>query len=98
MRIPVAEPRESEVSRRQARLEALAGDRVRLTNLSTAIAIRCFGRADLETHRQRMIHAAARRDIGPTETADGDGRAEVREPHTVAGQRFQPGLPSRHLA
>ncbi|MFM7292596.1 MAG: GAF domain-containing protein, partial [Planctomycetia bacterium] len=47
MRIPVAEPRESEVSRRQARLEGLAGDRVRLTNLSTAIAIRCFGQADV---------------------------------------------------
>ncbi len=47
MRIPIAEPRESEVSRRQALLEASPGNRVRLTNLSTAIAIRCFGLADV---------------------------------------------------
>ncbi len=47
VRIAIAEPHESEVSRRQARLEVLTGDRVRLTNLSTAIAIRCSGHADV---------------------------------------------------
>ena len=47
VRIAIAEPRESEVSRRQARLEAVAGGRLRVTNLSTSIAIRCFGRGDV---------------------------------------------------
>ena len=47
VRIAIAEPRESEVSRRQVRLEPLGGDSVRLTNLSTSIPVRCFGRADV---------------------------------------------------
>jgi len=47
VRIAIAEPRESEVSRRQVRMEALADGRVRVTNLSASIAIRCFGRADV---------------------------------------------------
>ncbi len=47
VRIAIAEPRESEVSRRQARLESVAGGRLRVTNLSTSIPIRCFGSADV---------------------------------------------------
>jgi len=47
VRIAIAEPRESEVSRRQVRIEPLGGDRVRVTNVSTSIPVRCFGRADI---------------------------------------------------
>jgi adenylate cyclase len=47
VRIAIAEPRESEVSRQQVRLEALDGERVRLTNLSRSIAIRCFSQPDV---------------------------------------------------
>lgn len=47
IRIPIAEPGESDVSRRQARLEPLDDAHVRLTNLSHAVAIRCLGRPDV---------------------------------------------------
>ena len=47
VRIPIAEPSESDVSRRQARLEPAGAGRVRLTNVSSAVAIRCFGRAEV---------------------------------------------------
>jgi adenylate cyclase len=47
VRIPVAEPGESDVSRRQARLDPLDDGHVRLTNLSNAVAIRCLGRPDV---------------------------------------------------
>ena len=47
VRIPIADLTESDVSRRQARLEPAPEGRVRLTNLSHAVAIRCFGRPDV---------------------------------------------------
>ena len=47
VRIPIADLSESDVSRRQARLERLDDGRVRLTNLSTVVAIRCGGRPDV---------------------------------------------------
>ena len=47
VRIPIADLSESDVSRRQARLEPAPDGRVRLTNLSHAVAIRCFGRPDV---------------------------------------------------
>ena len=47
VRIAIAEPAESEVSRRQLRLEPLGADRVRIRNLSRSIVVRCDGGADL---------------------------------------------------
>jgi len=47
VRIPIAEPAESDVSRRQARIEPADAGRVRLTNLSGTVAIRCFGRPEV---------------------------------------------------
>ena len=47
VRVAIAEPSESDVSRRQVRLEPLAHGRVRITNLSSAVAVRCFGHADV---------------------------------------------------
>ena len=47
VRVAIAEPTESDVSRRQVRLEPLADARIRITNLSSAIAVRCFGQADV---------------------------------------------------
>ena len=47
VRVAIAEPTESDVSRRQVRLEPLAHARIRITNLSSAIAVRCFGHADV---------------------------------------------------
>jgi adenylate cyclase len=43
VRIAIAEPQESDVSRRQLRLELLGSDRIRIVNLSKAIVIRCGG-------------------------------------------------------
>ena len=47
VRVAIAEPTESDVSRRQVRLEPLAHARIRITNLSSAIAVRCFGNNDV---------------------------------------------------
>jgi len=47
MRIAIAEPQESDISRRQLRLEPCGRDRVRIGNLSKAIVVRCVGQADV---------------------------------------------------
>ena len=47
VRVAIAEPTESDVSRRQVRLEPLAHARVRIINVSSAIAVRGFGHADV---------------------------------------------------
>lgn len=55
VRIPIAEPGESDVSRRQARLDPLDNGHVRLTNLSNAVAIRCLGRPDVPPGRSAEL-------------------------------------------
>lgn len=79
VRIAIAEPRESEVSRRQARIEIVGDDRIRLTNLSSSIPVRCFGRADVAPGASVELPLPASFQVGrvvvSAESADGSGDA-----------------------
>ena len=68
----------------------------RLRNLCiTASNLRSYrdhDTADLKADWQRMLRNFPRSHVGIAETADGDGRTEIRDADTGMGQRLQPDL------